>query len=192
MATSVYFFSQRLTVSLNSFLFILLSHRFIDRSLRYVWIFRRFVTLEFLRHWMDKWVFYLFVLYSWTYFVCNKKLFVWLPFAISTQTFQTFIWRTLLVFLNFMFWMNRNIFPHDESRHSSITSLSFLEEEKLEAALQRCSQEKVFWKYTANLQENTYVEVWFSIKLQSNWDWNHTSTWGIFCKFAACFQNIFL
>ena len=42
------FFLQRLTVSLNSFLFILLSHRFIDRSLRYVWIFRRFVILEFL------------------------------------------------------------------------------------------------------------------------------------------------
>ena len=30
-----------------------------------------------------------------------------------------------------------------------------------EAALQRCSWEKVFWKYVANLQENTHVEVWF-------------------------------
>ena len=30
-----------------------------------------------------------------------------------------------------------------------------------EAALQRFSQEKVFWKYAANLQENTYTEVWF-------------------------------
>ena len=27
-----------------------------------------------------------------------------------------------------------------------------------EAALRRCSQEKVFWKYAANLQENTYAE----------------------------------
>ena len=30
-----------------------------------------------------------------------------------------------------------------------------------EAALQRCSQEKVFWKYSANLQENTHAEVRF-------------------------------
>ena len=30
-----------------------------------------------------------------------------------------------------------------------------------EAAIQRCSYEKVFWKYAANLQENTHDEVWF-------------------------------
>ena len=30
-----------------------------------------------------------------------------------------------------------------------------------EAALQRCSEEKVFWKDAANLQENTHDEVWF-------------------------------
>ena len=30
-----------------------------------------------------------------------------------------------------------------------------------EAGVQRCSWEKVFWKYAANLQENTHVEVWF-------------------------------
>ena len=30
-----------------------------------------------------------------------------------------------------------------------------------ETALQDCSQEKVFWKYAANLQENTHAEVWF-------------------------------
>ena len=30
-----------------------------------------------------------------------------------------------------------------------------------EAAAQRGSSEKVFWKYAANLQENTHVEVWF-------------------------------
>ena len=28
-----------------------------------------------------------------------------------------------------------------------------------EAALQSCFQEKVFWKYAANLQENTHAEV---------------------------------
>ena len=30
-----------------------------------------------------------------------------------------------------------------------------------EAAVQRCSSEKVFWKYAANLQENTHTKVWF-------------------------------
>ena len=30
-----------------------------------------------------------------------------------------------------------------------------------EAATQRCSQEKVFWKYAANLLENTHAEVRF-------------------------------
>ena len=31
----------------------------------------------------------------------------------------------------------------------------------LEAAFQRCSEEKVFWKNAASLQENTHPEVWF-------------------------------
>ena len=31
----------------------------------------------------------------------------------------------------------------------------------LEAATQRCSSEKVLWKYAANLQENTHAEVQF-------------------------------
>ena len=30
-----------------------------------------------------------------------------------------------------------------------------------EAAIKRCSYKKVFWKYAANLQENTHAEVWF-------------------------------
>ena len=30
-----------------------------------------------------------------------------------------------------------------------------------EAAIQRCSFKKVFWKYAANLQENTHVKMWF-------------------------------
>ena len=32
---------------------------------------------------------------------------------------------------------------------------------KTETAIQRCSWEKVFWKYAANLQENTHAEVRF-------------------------------
>ena len=35
------------------------------------------------------------------------------------------------------------------------------QEQYSEAALQRCSEEKVFWKYAANLQENTHAEMWF-------------------------------
>ena len=40
-----------------------------------------------------------------------------------------------------------------------------------EANLQRCSEEKVFWKYVPNLQENTSVEV--ALQLY----WNYTSAW---------------
>ena len=31
--------------------------------------------------------------------------------------------------------------------------------QSLEAAIQRCSCKNVFWKYAANLQENTHAEV---------------------------------
>ena len=30
-----------------------------------------------------------------------------------------------------------------------------------ETTVQRCSHKKMFWKYAANLQENTHAEVWF-------------------------------
>ena len=32
---------------------------------------------------------------------------------------------------------------------------------KSEAALERCSYKKVFWRYASNLQKNTHAEVWF-------------------------------
>ena len=38
---------------------------------------------------------------------------------------------------------------------------------------------KEFWKYAANLQENTYTTH------------NHTTAWMFTCGFAACFQNTF-
>ena len=37
----------------------------------------------------------------------------------------------------------------------------FKNQENHEAPIQRCSYEKVFWKYAANLQENTHAEVRF-------------------------------
>ena len=42
-----------------------------------------------------------------------------------------------------------------------IVRISNLSVQTLEAAAQRCSLEKVFWKYAANLQENTDAEVRF-------------------------------
>ena len=43
----------------------------------------------------------------------------------------------------------------------SIMVLSTSKYENTEAAVQRCSEEKVLWKHAANLQENTHAEVWF-------------------------------
>ena len=37
----------------------------------------------------------------------------------------------------------------------------FVNNFQAEAALQRCSYKKLFWKYVANLQENTHAEVQF-------------------------------
>ena len=54
-----------------------------------------------------------------------------------------------------------------------------------EAALQWCSHERVFWKYTADIQENTHAEVWLAKQLY----WNHTLLCVLSCKFAAYFQN---
>ena len=47
--------------------------------------------------------------------------------------------------------IDRSIFKLDFHRSDGIP----------EAALQRCSLEKMFWKYAANLQEKTHVEVRF-------------------------------
>ena len=39
-----------------------------------------------------------------------------------------------------------------------------------EAALQRCSEEKVFWKYAANVQENTLTKCDFKKAAPGAWD----------------------
>ena len=44
---------------------------------------------------------------------------------------------------------------------SNNRALAFRENVTLEAAVQRCPQEKVFWKYAASVQENTHAEVRF-------------------------------
>ena len=54
----------------------------------------------------------------------------------------------------YVFWTSLCFF------HTSKVS-STHETANFSAARQRCSYEKVFWKYVANLQENTHAEVWF-------------------------------
>ena len=53
-----------------------------------------------------------------------------------------------------------------------------------EATLQRCSYNRLLWKYAANLQENTHDKCDFN-KVAKQLYWNHTSTWVFSCKFAA-------
>ena len=57
------------------------------------------------------------------------------------------------------------LFFADKLLNSTLTWFSYYSNDtiflKLEAALQRCSYKKMFWKYAANLQENTHAEVWF-------------------------------
>ena len=40
--------------------------------------------------------------------------------------------------------------------------------QKPKAAVKGCYKEKLFWKYAANLQENTYAEVWFQLSCLAN------------------------
>ena len=49
----------------------------------------------------------------------------------------------------------------------------------------------MFWKYAANLHENTHVEVWFQQNCKAHIYWNHPSAWMFSCKFAVYFQNTF-
>ena len=61
---------------------------------------------------------------------------------------------------------------------------------KTEAFTQKCSWEKVFWKYAANLQEKPMSKCDFN-KLAKQLYWNHTSAWEFSRKSAAYFQNTF-
>ena len=59
-----------------------------------------------------------------------------------------------------------------------------------ETAVQRCSKEKVLWKYAANLLERLLPKCDFS-KVAKQLYWNHTSAWVLSCKFGAYFQDTF-
>ena len=101
---------------------------------------------------------------SWSY-LGEPSLVEIVPF----RTAQVGIFQAKIVLLPLMFWDN--------------TANFLLYEVDPEVAVQRCSWEKVFRKYAANLQENTHVELWFY--------WNHTSVWVFSSKFAAYFWNIY-
>ena len=77
--------------------------------------------------------------------------------------------------MNIFYWKKKAIFPSEKfhNMNPQISNLWCHHKhccilEVTEAALQRCSQEKVLWKYKANLQENTPCRSVISIKLQSN------------------------
>ena len=53
-----------------------------------------------------------------------------------------------------------------QSRQQSVFSILVAKKIKsiranTEAALQRCSYKKMFWKYAADLHESTHAKVWF-------------------------------
>ena len=58
----------------------------------------------------------------------------------------------------------------------------------IEAALQRCSYKKMFWKYTANLQKNAPAEVWFQQSCLQFY-WNCTSVWVFSCNILHIFRK---
>ena len=71
-----------------------------------------------------------------------------------------------------------------EFNRVAIMLKSLVQQDYSEASVKRCSLEKVFCKYAANLQENTDALTLY---------WNHTSARVFSCKFAACFaEHLFL
>ena len=59
-----------------------------------------------------------------------------------------------------------------------------------EAAIQRCSYKKVFWKYAANFGRTPMPKCDYG-ELVLHLYWNRTTAWVISCRFAAYFQNTF-
>ena len=60
-----------------------------------------------------------------------------------------------------------------------------------EAPLPRYSYEKMFWKYAANLQENTHAELWYPPQT-SNYIRKETLAQVFSCGFWEIFKNTFI
>ena len=73
--------------------------------------------------------------------VCSRKV---------STTFETLLLSYLTELSKWVGWFSL----YFSKTHPVILEAS-------EAAIQRCSSEEMFWKYAANLQENTYTEMWF-------------------------------
>ena len=101
------------------------------------------------------WIYYgiIFTVNAWVLI----PLYIWRPFI------TRFLTKIIIYLTKFLF---------NSMLHFSIVYI--------EAALLRCYSEKVFWKYTANLQEHTHAKVR-----------NHTTAWVFSFRFAVYFQNTF-
>ena len=68
----------------------------------------------------------------------------------------------------------------------------FVDKKKNPKKPQRCSMEKVVWKYAASAQENCVISIKVVFhKVAFQLYWNQPSPSMFFCKFAAYFQNTF-
>ena len=61
---------------------------------------------------------------------------------------------------------------------------------RTEAALQRCSWKKLFWKYSANLRRTSMSKCDFN-KIAKYVYWNPALSWVFSFKFSAYFKNTF-
>ena len=86
---------------------------------------------------------------------------------------KSFSPRLKFTFNCFFFHPGRNS-PYDQS-----LSLFKMQKQPFRGVL----KETLFWKYAANLQENSHANV--ALQLY----WNHTLAWVLSCKSAAYFQN---
>ena len=74
---------------------------------------------------------------------------------------------------------------HSSTSPVRVNGRVFVYKLSAEAAVQRFSEEKVFWKYAANAQENTHGEVW------EHTCRNRTLACVFPCTYASYFQNTF-
>ena len=51
----------------------------------------------------------------------------------------------------------------DINEIKNVDTFRNMQQRNSEAATRRCFLEKVFWKYAANLQENTHAQKWFQL-----------------------------
>ena len=74
--------------------------------------------------------------------------------------------RNVLCLLGMVFLCSKGVYKETkDGKWVKNIEFIYLKKKWIEATLQRCSQEKLLWKYAANLQENTHAE---TTSLKSN------------------------